>query len=145
MNIHSPSEHVKTAAGFLLAITAAVTNGASVDTQGFTRAKVVFDSQPSGASTTSTCQVQTAPDNGSGAPGTWTSVGTNLVATTGGTVGVQVEDIQLDGPTILGNRWLRLVHTGVGASAGGVAVGHIELFNPFAYPVAQANTVGAVI
>jgi hypothetical protein len=145
MNIHSPSEHVRSVPGFLLAITAAATNGASVDTQGYTRAKVIFNSVPTGVGTTSTLSVQTAPDNGAGAPGAWTTVGTNLVAATAGVTGVQVEDINLMGATIAGNRWIRLVHTGAGGAAAGIADGLIELYNPFAYPAQQINTVGAAI
>lgn len=120
--IHTPSAVVQINPSFLLAITAAATNGASVDTLGFTRAMAVFDTSPSGAGTTSDCKLQESADNS-----TWADVASAAFTqgTTAGGHTIQGMDINLSKR----KRYLRLVHTGAGGSAAGQAEGAIHLFN----------------
>ncbi len=131
-NLHTPSEQIKTAPGFAAAITAATTNGASVDCQGFETGKAIFNSAPSGAGTTSDCKLQESADNAA-----WTDVpsGAFAQATTAGGAKTQVMNIKLANR----KRYLRLVHTGAGGSAAGVAYGLIELYNSRYNPVSQSS------
>ncbi len=63
VNLHTPSEQIKKFIGFLMAITAASVNGASVDCQGFETAFAAFQSNPSGVGTSSDCKLQESADN----------------------------------------------------------------------------------
>jgi hypothetical protein len=137
MNIHSPSATQLAKRGFNTAITAASNNGAGVDCQGFERALAIFDSVPSGAGTTSDCKLQESSDNSSFSDVTSAAF---AQATTVGGAKIQVMDINLSKRL----RYLRLVHTGAGASAAGVAFGAIILENPRYSPVSQDNTVVSV-
>lgn len=132
MNLHTPSEQVKTAPGFAAAIAAAATDGASVDCQGFENAKAIFNSAPSGAATTSNCKLQESDDNAAFAdvPGA-----AFAPVTTAAGAKIQVMDIKLSNR----KRYLRLVHTGAGGAAAGVAYGLIELYNARYNPVSQIN------
>lgn len=134
MNIHTPSEWIKKVIAFCVAITAAVTNGASTDCQGFETAFAWFYSNPSGAGTTSDCKLQESSDGATG----WadvTGAAFTQVTTAGGaklyTMNINLAQRQ---------RYLRLVHTGAGGSAAGQASGGIDLMNARYNPVSQANT-----
>jgi hypothetical protein len=131
-NIHTPSEQVKTTPGFANPITAATNNGAGVDAQSFENAKAIFNSAPSGAGTTSDCKLQESDDNAA-----WVDVAgaTFAQVSTAGGAKIQVMDIKLSNR----KRYLRLVHTGAGGSAAGVAYGLIELYNARYNPVSQIN------
>lgn len=131
-NLHTPSEQVKTAPGFAAAITAAATNGASVDCQGFETGKAIFNSAPTGAGTTSDCKLQESDDNAA-----WADVpsASFAQATTAGGAKIQVMNIKLSNR----KRYLRLVHTGAGGSAAGQTYGLIELYNARYNPVQQTN------
>jgi hypothetical protein len=137
MNIHTPSDSVLTKRSVLTAITAAANNGAGVDCLGFERAEAIFDSAPSGTGTTSDCKLQDSADNSSFADVTGA---TFAQATTVGGAKIQVMNINLSKR----RRYLRLVHTGAGGSAAGVAFGGFNLFNPRNAPVAQDNAVVTV-
>lgn len=131
-NIHTPSEHVKTTPGFAAAITAATTNGTSADCQHFENGKAIFNSAPSGVGTTSNCKLQESDDNAA-----FVDVEGAAFAevTTAGGAKIQVMDIKLSNR----KRYLRLVHTGAGGAAAGVAFGLIELYNSRYNPVSQIN------
>lgn len=137
MNIHTPSQSIKKVIGFCLAITAAATNGASTDVQGFEDAFAWFYSAPSGAGTTSDCKLQESADNAS-----WSDVAgaTFTQVTTAGGAKFYVMDIKLSKRA----RYLRLVHTGAGGAAAGQASGGIDLLNARYNPVSQANTAVSV-
>lgn len=123
MNIHTMSENAKVASGFVLTITAAAVNGSAVDCKGYTRAMAIFTSTPSGAGTTSDCKLQ-EDDNSGFTSAADVSGGTFAQVTTAGGHSLQVMNIDLEKR----ERYLRLVHTGVGASAAGAAAGVIVLF-----------------
>lgn len=133
VNLHTPSELIKKVFAFCLAITAAATNGASTDCQGFETAFAWFYSSPSGTGTTSDCKLQESSDNSS-----WSDVtgATFTQATTAGGAKFFTMDIKL----AQRSRYLRLVHTGAGGSAAGQASGGIDLLNARYNPVSQANT-----
>ena len=131
-NLHTPSEQVKTAPGFSTAIAAATVTGASVDCQGFENAKGIFNSEPSGAGTTSNCKLQESDDNAAFAD---VPAAAFAQATTAGGAKIQVMDIKLSNR----KRYLRLVHTGAGGAAAGVAYGLIELYNARYNPVSQSS------
>lgn len=133
MNIHTPSKQVLVKHSFILAITAASTNGTGIDCQGYERALAILDSAPSGAGTTSDCKVQDSPDNS-----TFTDVTNANFAqvTTAGGQKLETMDIDLRKRA----RYLRLVHTGAGGSAAGQAAGVIILFNPRNAPPTQDVT-----
>jgi hypothetical protein len=134
-NIHRPSEHVLVKRSFVLAITAAATNGTGIDTLGYSRALAIFTAAPSGAGTTSDCKLQDSADNSAYAD---VASATFAQATTAGGTVTGTMNIDLTKR----NRYLRLVHTGAGGSAAGQAAGHILLFNPL--QAAPAQDVAAV-
>lgn len=136
-SLHTPSEQIKTVHGFSAAITAASTNGASADCQGFENAKAVFYAAPSGTGTTSDCKLQESSDNSSFSD---VPSGAFTQATTAGGAKLFVMDIKL----AKRSRYLRLVHTGAGGSAAGQAYGLIELYNARYNPVSQANPAVSV-
>lgn len=121
MNLHNYSDSILVKSSFALTITAAATNGASVDRLGYRRAAVIFDSTPSGAGTTSDCKLQESTDNS-----TFTDVSSASFtqATTAGGNSCQIMNVDLAKRA----RYLRLVHTGVGASAAGAASGTFHLY-----------------
>ena len=137
MNIHSPSENIKKFIAFCVAITAAATNGASVDCQGFENAFAWFYGNPSGVGTTSDCKLQESEDNAS-----WADVAAAVFTqvTTAGGAKLYTMDIKL----AKRERYLRLVHTGAGGAAAGQASGGIDLLNARYNPVSQANTAVSV-
>lgn len=121
MNMHSLSSHLLAKVGLITAITAASNNGTGTDCLGFRRAMALFYSAPSGAGTTSDCKLQESADNSTFAD--VTSATFAQVTTAGGTK-IAVMDIDL----AKRKRYLRLVHTGAGGSAAGVAAGIIQLY-----------------
>lgn len=137
MNIHTPSESVKTVHEFSTPITAATNNGAACDCQSFENAKGVFYAAPTGAGTTSDCKLQESSDNAS-----WADVPTATFTqvTTAGGAKLAVMDITLSKRL----RYLRLVHTGAGGAAAGQTYGLIELYNARYNPVSQANPAKSV-
>lgn len=136
-NIHTPASSVLAKHSFSLAITAAAVNGTGVDCLGFQRVMAAFYSAPSGAGTTSDCKVQESSDNGGGDAFADVASATFAQATTAGGAKLQVMNIN----AAKRERWLRLVHTGVGASAAGQAYGLFLLFNAFFYEVTQDQAV----
>lgn len=138
MNRHTLDESTLVKSGLNTAITAASNNGDTIDTLGFTRALVVFDSAPSGAGTTSDCKIQEDTDSGMGSPSDITGADFAQVTTAGGQQ-VQVMSIDLEN----GNRerYLRAVHTGAGASAAGQAFVTWLLYRHRHGPLSQDNTV----
>ncbi|HEX8289814.1 MAG TPA: hypothetical protein VF556_17665 [Pyrinomonadaceae bacterium] len=137
MNIHTPSENIKKALAFCVAITAAVVNGASVDCLGFENAFASFYSNPSGGGTTSDCKLQESADNA-----TWVDVAGAAFTqvTTAGGAKLLTMNIKLEKRL----RYLRLVHTGAGGAAAGQATGSIDLLNARYNPVEQANPAVSV-
>jgi hypothetical protein len=134
--MHTPSQNIKHHNSFLLAITAAATNGASADALGFERARATFTATPSGAGTTADCKLQESSDNS-----TFTDV-TSAVFTQITTAGGQkVQQLNVDLRKRL--RYLRLVFTGAGGSAAGQACGNIDLLVPRNVPVALASNANA--
>ena len=137
MNIHTPASQVLAKSSFLTAITAASNNGSSVNVAGYRNAMVVFESAPTGTGTTSNAQLQEAPDGS-----TWVNVTSGVFTTVttaaanGGTI-TQVMNVNLAAR----QPYLRLVHTGAGGSAAGVAAGQILLLNADYDPVAQDQAV----
>lgn len=136
-NIHTPSQNVATVHSLAGAITAAATNGASADCLGYDTAKAVVYAAPSGAGTTSDFKLQESADNSS-----WSDVtgGAFTQITTAGGAKLYVMDVNLGKR----QRYLRLVHTGAGASAAGTFYGLLELYNARYKPVAQANAAFSV-
>lgn len=136
-NIHTPSQNVATVHGLAGAITAATTNGASTDCLGYENAKAIVYSAPSGAGTTSDFKIQESADASS-----WSDVtgGAFTQITTAGGAKLFVMDIKLNNR----QRYLRIVHTGAGASAAGTFYGVMELFNARTRPVPQANAAFSV-
>lgn len=137
MSIHTPSQNVATVHSLAGAITAAATNGAAVDCQGYLNAKAVVYAAPSGAGTTSDFKLQESSDASS-----WSDVpgGAFSQITTAGGAKLFVMDVGLHKRL----RYLRLVHTGAGASAAGTFYGLVELYNARTRPVAQANAAFSV-
>ncbi len=131
-NLHTPSEQIKTVPVFNLAIAAAVALGTSVDCQGFETAKAIFNSAPAGAGTTSNCKLQESDDNAAFAD---VADANFAQVTTAGGAKIQVMDVKLSNR----KRYLRLVHTGAGGAAAGIAYGLIELYNARYNPVSQLN------
>ena len=123
-NVHRLSENVLLKGDFNVAITAAATNGTGIDTQGYRRAAAIFYSVPSGSGTTSDCKLQDSADNSTYADVTSAAF---TQATTAGGAEWQFLDIDL----AKRNRYVRLVHTGAGASAAGVATGAFLLYEPW--------------
>jgi hypothetical protein len=126
LNIHRMADNVLVKVSFNTAITAASNNGSSVDTYAhggpFRRVAATFATSPSGTGTTSDCKLQESSDNS-----TWADV-TSANFTQGTTAGgstVQWLDVDMAKGR---KRYLRLVHTGAGASAAGQAVGLLYLF-----------------
>lgn len=137
MNIHTPSENVKSVHGFSAAITAATVNGASADCMGFEKAKAIFYSNPSGTGTTSDCKLQESDDNSS-----WADVpdATFTQVTTNGGAKLYVMNIDL----AKRERYIRLVETGAGGSAAGQTYGLVELYNSRYNPISQTNPAKSV-
>ena len=134
-NIHRLSEHMLLKGDFEVAITAAATNGTGIDTLGYRRACAIFYSTPSGSGTTSDCKLQDSSDNSTFAD---VSSASFTQATTAGGAQWQLMAIDL----AKRNRYLRLVHTGAGASAGGQAAGAILLFE--AWDAAPTQDTAAI-
>ena len=136
-NIHTPSQQILTKTGVLTAITAAVVNGTGIDCQGFEVAAAILNSAPTGAGTTSDCKLQESADNS-----TFVDVagGTFAQLTTAGGAKIQVMNIKLANRL----RYLRLVHTGAGGSAAGVAGGIFQLYHPRYAPPTQDNAAISV-
>jgi hypothetical protein len=126
MAIHRLSQNALLKGDFNVAITAAATNGTAVDTQGYREATAIFYSVPSGTGTTSDCKLQESVDSTSGDFVDVTSA-TFTQAITANGAQYQFMDIDLSKRL----RWLRLVHTGAGGSAAGVASGAFLLFRPW--------------
>lgn len=141
MNVHTPSEHILAKSSFNLTITAAAVNGTTVDTKGWTRAFILFYSTPSGAGTTSDCKVQMDSDSGMGSP-TDISGAAFAQATTAGGASMQVMNLDVENGNV--ERYIRLVHTGAGASAAGVATGVIFLLRGRRIAPTQEETVISV-
>lgn len=126
--IHTLSDSFVLKGEVLTAITAATnTPTTAVDTLGYRRAAAYFNSAPTGTGTTSACKLQDSPDNS-----TFTDV-TNAAFTTvttvnaaAGTNGMLVQWMNID--LSKRNRYLRLVHTGAGGSAAGVAAAGLVLY-----------------
>ena len=136
-NVHTPSENIKKLILFMVAIAAAVTNSVSVDCLGFETGFAWFSADPSGAGTTSDCKLQESADDQN-----WMDVedaSFEQVTTAGGdklyTMNINLSQRE---------RYLRLVHTGAGANAAGVAAGGIDLMNARYNPVAQSETAVSV-
>lgn len=136
-NIHTPASQVLAKHSFSVAITAAVTNGTGVDCRGFRNAMAVYYAAPSGSGTTSDCKVQESSDNGGGDAFADVASATFAQNTTAGGAKLQVMNINI----AKRERYLRLVHTGAGASAAGQAYGLLLLFNAFYADVSQDQTV----
>lgn len=131
----SLSESVLAKTCFATAITAASNNGTGIDARGFSRASFWFQSAPSGIGTTSDCKLQESADNSSWAD--VTSATFTQVTTAGGNNGKgQYMDVDLTKRL----RYLRLVHTGVGASAAGVASAVALLYQGGRTPFTQDQT-----
>jgi hypothetical protein len=136
-SIHTPSENVRTVHSLAGAITAATTNGASADCLGHESAKAIVYAAPTGAGTTSDFKLQESSDNTS-----WSDVpgGAFTQITTAGGAKLYVMNVDLSKRS----RYVRLVHTGAGGSAGGTFYGLLELYNARYRPVAQANAAFSV-
>jgi hypothetical protein len=132
-NIHTPADSVLVKKSVLAAITAAANNGTGVDCRGFEKAMAVFNSAPSGSGTTSDCKLQESDDNSTFAD---VSGGSFAQVTTAGGAKIATMNINLSAR----KRYLRLVHTGAGGSAAGLAAAEIHLFNPRYAPVTQDVT-----
>lgn len=124
MAIHRLSQNALLKGSFEVAITAAATNGTGVDTQGYREASAVFYSTPSGSGTTSDCKLQDSADNSTFADVTGAAFTQAITAN-----GAQWQLLDID--LAKRNRYLRLVHTGAGASAAGTAAGAFLLFRPW--------------
>lgn len=135
MNIHTPSDVVLVKSGLVVPITAAANTGKHVDTQGYTRAMVVFHSLPTGTGTTSDCKLQDgAAANGSDAADIAGAAFTQVTTVLGEKIQVMNVDLSKR------KRYLTAIHTGAGGSAAGAASVEIVLFNGEAYPQAQDLT-----
>jgi hypothetical protein len=137
MNIHTPSANVLVKSSYITDIAAAVVNGSTIDTLGFTKALAVTIAAPSGTGTSSTTKLQDSPDGT-----TFTDVaggGFAAITTAGGE-----QTLTLNVDLAHRQRYLRLVHTGAGGSASGQAVGIVELFNPKQAAVTQDNAAISV-
>lgn len=137
--LHTLSSVVRVARSFTVTITAASTNGAVVDTRGFTRALAIFDSAPSGTGTASDCKLQEG-DQADGSDMADVTGAAFAQVTTSGGAKIQVMDIDLSKR----KRYLRLVHTGSGGSAAGAATGMIALSRARRLAVTQDNAVISV-
>lgn len=137
MNLHTPSELIKKLICLCIGITAATVNGTSVDAQGHETAFAWFNSNPSGAGTTSDCKLQESADNAN-----WVDVedAAFTQVTTAGGAKLYTMNIKLAHRL----RYLRLVHTGAGGSAAGAAAGGIDLLNARYNPVTQLNPAKSV-
>ena len=137
MNIHTPSANVLVKSSYITDISASIVNGASVDTHGFTRAMAIAIAAPSGTGTSSTTKLQDSPDGSTftDVPGAVFSA----ITTAGG-----AQTLTMNVNLAVRQRYLRLVQTGAGGSAGGQAVGIIELFNPEQAAVTQDNAAVSV-
>lgn len=135
--VHTPSEHIKKSIGFLLAITAAVVNALSVDASGFETGFAFFQSNPSGVGTTSDCKLQESDDNAA-----WVDVAGAAFTTVSTAGGQKLYTMNIT----LSNRkrYLRLVHTGAGGAAAGMATGGIDLMNARYNPVSQLSPAVSV-
>lgn len=136
-NMHSGSSHLLVKSGFNTAITATSNNGTITDTKGYTRALCIFYSSPSGAGTTSDCKLAHDSDSAMGSATDYANSFAQV--TTAGGAKLQVMDVNLEGPNV--ERYIRLIHTGAGASAAGVATGVIILFRGRRISPTQENTV----
>jgi hypothetical protein len=125
MNIHTLTDQALAKESFTLAITAAVTQGTVIDKQGYEDAMAIFVSAPSGSGTTSDCKLQEG-DLANGSDSADVASATFAQVTTAGGKKIELMNIDLSKR----KRYIRLTHTGVGASAAGQAVGIIVLFNP---------------
>ncbi len=133
--IRTPSDNVLVKSNFLLAITAASTNGSVLDASGFRSALAVFDTSPTGSGTTSNCKLQEGSlANGSDMADV--SGATFAQATTVG--GHVIETMNID--LTKRKRYLRLVHTGAGGSAAGQASGQIHFYVSESVPPTQDMT-----
>lgn len=125
-NFHTFSDSFLADAEVITAITAAANNGAGVDTQGYRRAVAIFVTSPSGTGTTSDCKLQESSVSVSASMAD-VATATFTQGTTVGGLSIQFMNIDL----AKRKRFLRLVHTGAGGSAAGVAAGVILLGEPF--------------
>lgn len=117
---------------FAVAITAATNNGAVIDTAGFDRALFIFNSKPSGSGTTSDCKLQDG-DAANLSDAADVTGGALTQITTAGGAAIETLDVKLSKR----KRYLRLVHTGAGGSAAGVAAGVCILYRGTKAPVTQ--------
>jgi hypothetical protein len=132
MREHNLSKIALTKDCFAVAITAASNNGATIDALGYDRTEFTFNSKPSGALTTSDCKLQEgdasdASDMADVAGATFTQV------TTAGGAKIALMDVK----NSKRKRYLRLVHTGAGGAAAGVAAGSAKLYRGAKAPVTQ--------
>lgn len=136
-NLNTPTQQVASVHGLAGAITAAVTNGAATDCLGYEEAKAVVYAAPSGAGTTSDFKLQESSDASA-----WSDVsgGAFTQITTAGGAKLYVMNVNLNKRL----RYLRIVHTGAGASAAGTFYGLIELYNARTNPTPQANAAFSV-
>jgi hypothetical protein len=125
------SDNILVKSAFAVAITAASTNGTSVDTLGYGRCAAVFYGGPTGSGTTSDCKLQESSTGSSG----WADVSGAAFAQATTAGGAQIGVLNVDLSKRL--RYLRLVHTGAGGSAAGLAWGAFHLLNGEGAPPAQ--------
>lgn len=133
-NIHTPSEQVLPKTSICVAVTAAATNGASLDTLGFEDVLVVVKSTPSGSGTTVDFKVQDSADDSSFADITGAAF---TQITTAGGAKEYVGNVKCS----KNRRYVRVVHTGAGGSAAGQSQATLIGLNPRRAPVTQSNTV----
>lgn len=125
------TSNIKVKCSIQQGLTAATVNGLPIDADGFGEAMIIGQSAVTGAGTTSIWKLQEGNlANGSDA----IDVPTGVLSTSTG-VGnyTKLMNVNLDKR----KRYLRLVHTGAGASAGGYITGMILLGDPVMMPVVQ--------
>lgn len=130
MNIHTFSQNVKAVVSFDAVLANSTQNGAFVDTQGFRRAAIIFNTW-TGAATTSNFTVSESPD---GSTGIVTVAGATLasaIIASQTDAGTQVVDIDLSKRL----RYLRV--NAVGTGAAGNACATILLYEPLNAAVTQ--------
>lgn len=123
---HTLGDNIQADDEVITAITAAANNGSGIDTFGFRRAVAIFFSTPTGSGTTSDCKLQESSVGVSSSMADCSPAVAFTQATTVGGKQIQILDIDL----AKHKRYLRLVHTGAGGSAAGVAAGVILLGEP---------------
>lgn len=132
MREHNLSKNAVVKDCFATAITAAANNGAVIDTAGFDRVMFIFDSKPSGSGTTSDCKLQDGAASDGSDQADVTGATFTPVTTAGG-----AKCAALDVKLSKRQRYLRLVHTGAGGSAAGVAAAVGILYRGSKAPVSQ--------